>query len=183
MDQVVAAAAGASHTIHNVEVRRIQNPKSRRKSFRKKVGMDMTQSEYEELTKSNSFGHVGLLESGYLIAESLGWEITNWAEEIKPVYAKDHNTVLGTIQVAHGTSTISSHFIHLHFEAHSGVESDTDEIAIHGTPPINLRFINGVFGDDATAAAILRAARVIRSAPAGLITVLDLPLRENTPYS
>ena len=52
-----------------------------------------------------------------------------------------------------------------------------DEIVVDGTPPLKLRFEGGVFGDDATAAAVLRAARVIPHTRRGLMTVLDLPLR------
>ena len=45
------------------------------------------------------------------------------------------------------------------------------------TPPLKLRFENGVFGDEATAAAVLRAAKVIPHTRRGIATVLDLPLR------
>lgn len=182
MDQIVVAAAGASHSIRRVEVRRIQNPTPRRESFRKKVGMNLPRLEYENLAASGTFGHVGLVESGRLIAAGLGWQITNWAERLKPVQPDPLGVVLGTVQVARGT-TSDDRVVHLHFEAHSGVRGDFDEIEIQGTPPLRLRFEGGVFGEDATAAAILRAARVIRSAPPGLITVLDLPLREHTPRS
>ncbi|MCA9513633.1 MAG: hypothetical protein KC635_01705, partial [Myxococcales bacterium] len=65
----------------------------------------------------------------------------------------------------------------LHFAAHSGVAASYDAIRLDGTPPISLRFDGGVFGDDATVAAVLAAARVIPRAPRGLVTVLDLPLR------
>ena len=144
--------------------------------------MNLPRLEYENLAASGTFGHVGLVESGRLIAAGLGWQITNWAERLKPVQPDPLGVVLGTVQVARGT-TSEDRVVHLHFEAHSGVRGDFDEIEIQGTPPLRLRFEGGVFGEDATAAAILRAARVIRSAPPGLITVLDLPLREHTPRS
>jgi hypothetical protein len=155
MDQIVVAAAGASHNIRSVEVRRVQNPGPRRESFRKKVGMNMPRLEYENLAASGTFGHVGMVESGRLIAAGLGWEINNWAERLKPVHPEPHGLVLGTVQVTRGT-TADGRIIHLHFEAHSGVRDNFDEIEIQGTPPLKLRFIGGVFGEDATAAAVLR---------------------------
>ncbi len=181
MDQIVVAAAGASHGVRSVAVHRVQNPAPRRESFREKVGMDIPRLEYDRLAASGTFGHVGLVESGCLIAAGLGWEISNWTERLEPVQSDGQDLVLGTMQIAHGT-TADGREIHLHFEAQSGVRDDFDEIAVEGTPPIKLRFLGGVFGDEATAAAVLRAARVIRSAPRGLITVLDLPLREYTSY-
>ena len=177
MDQIVVAAAGASHGVQSVTVQRMQNPGPRRESFRKKVGMDIPRSEYDRLTASGTFGHVGLVESGRLIAAGLGWEVSNWTERLDPVQPDGQDLVRGTVQIARGT-TADGREIHLHFEAQSGVREDFDEITIEGMPPIKLRFLGGVFGDEATAAAVLRAARVIRSAPRGLITVLDLPLRE-----
>ena len=65
----------------------------------------------------------------------------------------------------------------LHFEAQSGATHPYDAVTIEGSPPLHLRFQGGVFGDDATAAAVLRAARIVPSARPGLLTVLDLPLR------
>ena len=182
MDQIVVAAAGASHSVRSVAVHRVQNPGPRRESFRKKVGMDMPRPEYDRLAASGTFGHVGLVESGRLIAAGLGWEVSNWTERLDPVQPDGQGPVRGTVQIAHGT-TADGRAIHLHFEAQSGVREDFDEIAVEGRPPIKLRFLGGVFGDEATAAAVLRAARVIRSAPRGLITVLDLPLREHASHS
>jgi hypothetical protein len=67
--------------------------------------------------------------------------------------------------------------LHLHFEAQAGVEDDVDEVILDATPPLHLRFVGGVAGDEGTAAAVLRVARVIPSAPRGFITALDLPLQ------
>ena len=89
--------------------------------------------------------------------------------------------MLGTLQRLEG-ATADGRTVRLHFEAQAGVEASFDEIEIDGTPPLTLRFVGGVFGDDATAAAVLRAARVIPSAARGLLTVLDLPLRAR-PHS
>ena len=82
----------------------------------------------------------------------------------------------GTLETLRGATT-DGRVVRLHFEANAAVDEEYDEIVVDGTPPLKLRFDGGVFGDDATAAAVLRAARVIPNTRRGLVTVLDLPLR------
>ncbi len=176
MDQFPVTLTGATHDVRSVAVTRMQNPRRRRLSFQRKVGMDISRDEYDERARGGGFGHVGLIESGRLIAAGLGWNIEGWTDTLEPVQPDPEGPVLGTRQVLHG-STRDGRTVDLHFEAQSGVEEDYDETVVDGTPPLRVRFVGGVFGDDGTAAAVLRAARVIPSAPRGLITVLDLPLR------
>ena len=95
---------------------------------------------------------------------------------MRPCEVDGSDTVAGTLETLSG-STYDGHELSLHFEANASVEEEYDEIVVDGTPPLRLRFEGGVFGDDATAAAVLRAARVIPHTRRGLATVLDLPLR------
>jgi 4-hydroxy-tetrahydrodipicolinate reductase len=176
MDQFPVSLTGATHDVRSVRVTRVQNPRRRRIPFQKKVGMDITREEYAARQAAGGFGHVGLVESGRLIAAGLGWSIDAWDNTLEAVLSPSDDLVLGTRQILRG-ETADGRSIALRFEAQSGVEEDFDETIIEGTPPLHVRFQGGVFGDDGTAAAVLRAARVIPSAPRGLITVLDLPLR------
>lgn len=181
MDQLVVTLRAASHAIRAVTVRRVQDPRPRRLPFQRKVGLGLSRHDYDALAASGKFGHVGLEESGWLVAAGLGWDIDGWTTTLEPVQPDPQGPVLGTLQRLQG-ATADGRTVLLHFEAHSGVEASFDEIEIDGTPPLKLRFVGGVFGDDATAAAVLRAARVIPSAARGLLTVLDLPLRAR-PHS
>ena len=176
IDQLPVALSAASHDIESVVVMRVQNPQQRRVLFQEKVGMNITRDEYETRIDSGKFGHVGLEESGWLIAAGLGWEIVDWEHSLEPVQPEEDGLVLGTLERLRGT-TPDGKALTLHFEAQSGVDPPYDSIDIDGTPPLHLRFEGGVLGDEATAASILRCARVIPSAPRGLVTVLDLPLR------
>ncbi|MCZ6544415.1 MAG: dihydrodipicolinate reductase [Chloroflexi bacterium] len=176
MDQLPVALSAASHDIQSVVIMRVQNPQHRRVPFQEKVGMNITRDEYETRIDSGQFGHVGLEESGWLIAAGLGWEIVDWEHSLEPVQPDQNGLVLGTLERLRGT-TPDGKALTLHFEAQSGVDPPYDSIDIDGTPPLHLRFEGGVLGDEATAASILRCARVIPSAPRGLVTVLDLPLR------
>jgi 4-hydroxy-tetrahydrodipicolinate reductase len=176
MDQLVVALSGASHDIRSVTVKRVQDPTPRREPFQHKVGLNITRAQYDARAESGEFGHVGLVESGRLIAAGLGWQIDDWTDTLEPVQPNPDGLVLGMLEILEGTSP-DGHTVRLHWEAQGGVDESYDEIIVDGTPPLTLRFIGGVFGDDATSAAVLRAAKAIPSAAPGLLTVLDLPLR------
>ena len=111
-----------------------------------------------------------------LLAYPLGWKITDWRHDMVPCEVPGQELVAGTLETLEG-STYDGHTVRLHFEANASVDEEYDEIVVDGTPPLRLRFEGGVFGDDATAASVLRAARVIPHTRRGLMTVLDLPLR------
>ena len=146
-----------------------------RDAFKEKVGMDITLQEYEKRLDGSHFGHVGLEESGRLIAVGFGWQIDTWEHDMLPVQPDPDGLVLGTRETLRGM-TADGRCISLHFEARSGIDVSYDEIIVDGAPPLHLRFEPGVPGDETTVASVLRCARVIPRAPRGLQTVLDLPL-------
>jgi hypothetical protein len=176
MDQLPVALTSVTHSVRSVTVKRVQNPQARRVPFQEKVGMNIPRGEYETRLDSGTFGHVGLEESGHLLAQGLGWDIQDWKRTIGPVQPDPDGLVLGTLEVLRGT-TADGKALTLHFEAQSGVDPAYDSIEIDGTPPLHMRFQGGVLGDEATAAAILRCARVMPAVPPGLVTVLDIPWR------
>lgn len=176
MDRLPVLLAAAAREIRSVSVTRVQDPRKRRLQFQRKVGLGLPRADYDALLASGTFGHVGLEESARLIAAGLGWEIIDWDEKIKPIHPDPRGPVLGTLQTLVGR-TADGRSLRLHFEANATVPTDYDLIEIDGAPPLHLRLDGGVAGDDATAATVLQAARVLHGAPRGLITVLDLPLR------
>lgn len=176
MDRLVVALRSATHDVRRIRVERVQDPRPRRLPFREKVGVGLARAAWDDLAATGTFGHVGLEESARLVAAGFGWEIERFEGRLEPVQPDPDGPVLGTLQELWG-ETADGRRLELHFAAHSGVAASYDAIRLDGTPPISLRFDGGVFGDDATVAAVLAAARVIPRAPRGLVTVLDLPLR------
>ena len=175
MDRLPLAMASISHSIQSIRVERVQDPTSRRRPFQVKVGMGISAKEFEELASSGSFGHVGLEESARLIAAGLEWDIEDWDHNIEPVLAETGEKVNGLIESLKA-STADGRTLTLHFSAHSSVDESFDAIKIEGMPDVNLKITGGVAGDDATAASVLQAARVVKSARTGLISILELPL-------
>ena len=176
MDALPASLISISHSIQSVSVRRVQDPSRRRVPFQQKVGMGLSPAQWDERRDAGGFGHVGLVESARLLGDALGWTLTDWQHDMVPCRAAGQELVQGTLETLRGTAS-DGRFVDLHFEANAAVDEEYDEIVVDGTPPLKLRFDGGVFGDDATAAAVLRAARVIPNTRRGLVTVLDLPLR------
>ena len=176
MDRLPVFLASASHSIRSVRVERVQDPTPRRLPFQRKVGVGLTRAEFDTKAASGAFGHVGLEESGRLIAAGLGWRIDAWSRDLHAVQPDPEGPVLGLLETLSG-STADGRTLSLHFEAQTGVLESYDAVTIEGTPPLRARFVGGVLGDAATAAAVLRAAQVVASARRGLVTVLDLPLR------
>ena len=176
MDALPASLSSISHSIRKVRVERVQNPRRRRVPFQQKVGLDFTREQWETRRDAGGFGHVGLEESARLLAYALGWKLIDWQHEMAPIQAAAEEPVQGTLETLRG-ATYEGHVVELHFEANGGAAEEYDQIEVDGTPPLKLRFEGGVFGDDATVASVLRAARVIPHTRRGLATVLDLPLR------
>lgn len=176
MDALPASLSSISHSIRRVRVERVQNPRRRRVPFQQKVGLDLTRAQWEAKRDAGGFGHVGLEESARLLAYALGWKLIDWQHEMRPIQPDAGGPVQGTLETLRG-ATYDGHVVELHFEANGATPEEYDQIEVEGTPPLKLRFEGGVFGDDATIASVLRAARVIPHTRRGLATVLDLPLR------
>ena len=180
MDRLPVFLASASSDIRSIRVERVQDPTSRRLPFQRKVGVGLSRAEFDAKAAGGGFGHVGLEESGRLIAVGLGWRIDGWTRDLRPVQPDPGAPVQGLVETLTG-ATDDGRRVSLLFEAQSGVAEPYDAVTIEGAPPLSLRFAGGVHGDAATAAAVVRAAHVLASAGHGLLTVLDLPLRRRPP--
>ena len=173
MDTLVATLSGVCQRVERVRLARIVDVATRRPQLQRKVGVGLTIEEFRSRVAAGRFGHVGLQESGWLVAVGLGWRLDTLEETIEPVEGADGRAA-GMRQVA--TATLGGRtVIEAVVQMSTGAERPRDEIELEGTPPVRLVIEGGVQGDLATAAVIVNAApRVVEHAP-GLITMLDLP--------
>ena len=185
MDTWPLAMTAVCQDVKQMKAVRIQDASPRRAPFQKKIGAGCTLEEFKKLVDAGTLKHVGLAESLAMIADGLGWELEEINEELEPVVAKtevrsDFITVKpgqasGVKQVAHGFKK-GQEVITLDFQAYLGAEEPRDAIYISGTPNIEVVIKGGINGDIATAAIIVNSIpRVIR-APAGLLTMKDIPI-------
>ncbi len=181
MDFLPSVLTSVCREVKHIKVERVQDARPRRKPFHDKIGVGLTQSEFEE--KREGIRHVGLPESVYLIADAMNWELTNVDEILESIQAESPiqtesgmvspGNVAGVRQVARGYQN-DQEVIRLVFEAAVGIEESHDSIYITGDPTFNSTVDGGINGDIATSAIIVNVIRSIRRAAPGLKTMLDI---------
>lgn len=183
MDLLPLSLTAACREVRSVKVTRIVNASRRRKPLQEKIGVALTQEEFEEKIASGG-GHVGLAESVALIAKGFGWDLDNIEQAIEPVIAESaidqsslqvkRGQVIGLKQKARANAD-GEEVISLDLRMYLGA-LDRDQITVSGTPELKVTFEGGVHGDLATPAVVVNSIPQVINAPPGLLTVLDLPV-------
>jgi len=184
MDTFPIVMTGVCHSVEHIRVARIQDARSRRLPFQKKIGAGLTTAGFAELKATGKLRHVGLRESADMIAASMGWVIDEYSETIDPIIAKqDVSSDFITVKAgqAAGVEQISivkmngKEIMRMEFQAYLGAPESHDTVYITGTPNLEAKVKGGVHGDLATAAMAVNSIPRVINAPPGLITMKDLP--------
>lgn len=185
MDTWPLFMTGVCKEVKEIKAVRIQDARSRRLPFQKKIGAGCTPEEFQKLVDAGTLRHVGLSESIAMIAAGLGWELDDITESIEPImtsepvqsqYIKvEPGQAAGVRQVGLGLKGNKA-VITLEFEASLGASESYDAVYITGTPNMEVVIKGGTHGDIATAAIVVNAARRVIDAPPGLLTMKDLPI-------
>lgn len=187
LDALPVLLARPCETVQSVRAVRVVDTALRRKQLQLKTGAGLTVQEFEDAVKAGELGHVGLSESGALIARGLGWQVAapQIEETIEPVLRKvtvetewvkalpEHCKGQFQRVIVRGEKGMT---ITLELTMELGAPEEYDEIIIEGEPKVHARIIGGVFGDSATAGCTANILHQVRMARPGLLTVLDLPL-------
>lgn len=187
MDLFPVVATGVCREVAGVRVTRIQDATTRRIPFQQKIGAGLDLDTFERKRQEGTLRHVGLGESLFLLAGSLGWTIETWDETLEPVIAqKELSCGLGPIpagnaagvrQIARG-KTSTGEELELEFVAAIGQDDPHDRVEIDGTPPVNVVFEGGIHGDISTSAVTINTLPRLIEAPAGLHTMASIaPVR------
>lgn len=184
MDTLPIAVTAVCQTVESIRVERVVDAGERRLPLQKKVGAGLTRAAFDELVAAGRVRHVGLEESARMVASALGWALDDYQETIEPVIAErtlrsrylevQPGQVAGVRQVGVGRMGGNA-VITLELRMHLGAGRSVDAIYVEGTPPLRMT-MEGVHGDLATAAMVVNAIPRVISAPAGLVTMKDLPL-------
>ncbi|MEM2589603.1 MAG: NADP-binding protein, partial [Candidatus Bathyarchaeia archaeon] len=187
MDALVITLTAACQKIEKIEAVRVMNAATRRLPFQKKIGAGLTVEEFKQkIAKGEITGHVGLEQSIAMIADALAWELDEIkAEPVEPVIAKEPvksdfikveaGKVAGLRQTAKGVMK-GKEVIVLDFQAYIGAKEEYDAITITGVPTIKQKIQPCVHGDAGTVAVIVNSIPKVLKAPAGLLTMKDLPV-------
>ena len=186
MDTLPLILLTASQQVQSIRVTRIVDVGKRRIQLQRKVGVGLSVMAFQQAAGSGGLGHVGLRESLFMIADTLGWKLEDVRETIEPVVAKDKkNTEYFSVDRGYSAGLKQSavgmlngrEAIRLDLEMSLGAANPQDTVEIDGAPPIKVVIPGGVQGDMATAAVVVNCIPAIaRSRQTGLLTMRDLPL-------
>lgn len=185
MDTWPLVMTGVCQEIKQIKVVRIQDASDRRLPFQQKIGAGRSVEEFNKLVQAGVLRHVGLPESIAMIAAGLGWRLDEITEKIEPVIAESEvrsqfvtvylGKVAGVRQIGYGWKNGQA-VITLDFQAYIGAKESYDAVYITGTPDMEVVIKGGVNGDIATAAMVVNCIPRVMHAPAGLLTMKDLPI-------
>ncbi|MGC8999019.1 MAG: Gfo/Idh/MocA family oxidoreductase [Candidatus Bathyarchaeia archaeon] len=187
MDTLVITLTAACQKIEKIEAVRVMNAAKRRLPFQKKIGAGLTVEEFKQkIEKGEITGHVGLVQSIAMIAAALAWKLDEIkVDPVEPVIAKeqvksdfikvDAGKIAGLRQTARGIMK-GKEVIVLDFKAYISAEEEYDAITITGVPTIKQKIQPCIHGDAGTVAVIINSIPKVLKAPAGLVTMKDLPV-------
>jgi 4-hydroxy-tetrahydrodipicolinate reductase len=148
------------------------------------VGASLSVEEFREQEKTGRFGHIGMRESVALLGRALGFGLDSITQRLEPVLATEERTtrfltvprgaVAGIHNVGQGARAGET-LVELDLSMYVGAPEPRDEVFLHGSPDLHLRFLGGIPGDSATAAILVNSVPQVVAAAPGLVTVLDLP--------
>jgi len=185
MDLLPVCLTGVSRTVRAVHVQRVVNASTRRGPLQRKIGSGLPPAEFRRLFKAGKAGHAGLKESLALIAQCLGWKVTNIVEAGNAVVA-DYDIRTQHVAVKKG-QTCGLHqraearvngevCLTLDLKMYLNAPNPHDAVQIEGEPPINAVINGGVAGDQATVAALVNTVPRLLQARPGLLLMTDLPV-------
>jgi 4-hydroxy-tetrahydrodipicolinate reductase len=189
MDALVLALSGATRDVTHILVERVLDPISRRRAFQKKVGIGLQYQDAVRQVAAGRLGHVGLRLSALLVARGMGWTVSGTTDDLRIVCAGDSPArrsrkaprpdaeVIG-LQQAVTVSDARGVRIRMEMVMVAGTEGTHDAITIAGEPDLHLWIQGGIPGDSATVSCLINGMSHVLTPPrAGLLTLLDLPLR------
>lgn len=183
MDYLPSVLSSVCQNIEHITVERIQDATPRRIPFQRKIGAGLSLEAFKEREEQGTLRHVGLQESIYLVAQSLGLTLDGVTEDLQPVIASETiatDTMIIKKGEARGVEQIGYGYqngvqkIKMQFKAAIGEQRSYDRIIIKGVPSFVSEIDGGVNGDIATCAIAINSISSILKAPDGLLTMADI---------
>ncbi len=176
--------------VDRIEASRVNDLSPFGPTVMKGQGVGTTVAEFEKgVADGTIVGHIGFPESIMLIARALGWEIDLIEETREPIITEVERAtqwvtvapgdVAGCRHVGKGYSKgeLKIHLIHPQQIHPQLAGQDTgDYIRIYGDPNVNMANTPEIPGGKGTYASTGNYIPLMRDAPAGMKTVIDLPL-------
>ncbi len=190
MDLLAICISGVMSDVKNMEISRINSLSPFGPTVMEEQGVGLSLDQFnEKLINNDISGHVGFIESTYMIAKALGLEVKSFEQSMSPIVTNiDRTSPYGFAKagdvagvdmrsVAKLSNNTKINMIHpQQIEPELEGISTGDYITIKGTPSINLSNVPEVEGGIGTIAICVNMIpHVINSKP-GLKTMIDLPV-------
>ncbi|MDO8614805.1 MAG: dihydrodipicolinate reductase [Dehalococcoidia bacterium] len=186
MDLLPLMLLTACQQVKSVRVERVVDVATRRIQLQRKTGVGLSVQGFQRGASDGAVGHVGLRESLFMIADTLGWKLEDVSETLEPVIAREKRSteyfsiergyVAGLRQSTRGMMS-GQEVLRLDLEMSLGARDPHDSIEIDARPPIKMTIPGGIHGDIATASVIANVIPAIaRGRMLGLLSMRDLPL-------
>ena len=188
-DALVLTATGACWDVSSIEVARVVNLSGFSETILARLGIGYGLDEFALRVRNGSItGHIGFPQSMRVVADSLGKSIETIDREIEPVigdrlYERPHGKTNSGLTAGfhqHYTCIVDGKpwFTAL-FTGHLdptdlGLEP-LDSITISGSTPVHMEIRPGLNPQTASVALVANSLRRLVAAPAGWVSVADLP--------
>lgn len=190
LDALVVMWSSVCLRVDGIEASRVNDLSPFGPTVMKGQGVGTTVAEFEKGVADGAIvGHIGFPESIMLIGKALGWEIDLIEETREPIVtAVERSTrwvhvapgdVAGCRHVGKGYSEgeLKIHLIHpQQIHPHLAGQETGDYIRIHGEPTVDMQNTPEIPGGKGTFASAGNYIPLMRDAPSGMKTVIDLPI-------
>jgi 4-hydroxy-tetrahydrodipicolinate reductase len=185
MDALALTLTAPCRRVRRVSVTRVVDAAARKLPLQRRVGAGLNLGQFRRAVTEGTVRHVGLVESAHMIAGALGWKLDRVDETLEPAIApRDLDTeylripagAAAGIKQAVRAYRSGELAISLDLQVYVGAESPRDHVLVDGDPPVDATIAGGVNGEIAAAAVLLNSLPRVLAAPAGMLTVKDLPL-------
>jgi 4-hydroxy-tetrahydrodipicolinate reductase len=185
MDTLALALTAPCAFVRRISVTRVVDAAARKLALQRRVGAGLNMGQFRRAVTEGTVRHVGLVESAHLIAAGLGWKLDRVDESLEPAIApRDLDTQELRIPAGAAAGIRQSVrayrsgelAISLDLQVYVGAESPRDHVLVDGDPPVDATIAGGINGEVATAAVLVNSLPHVLLAPAGVLTMRDLPL-------
>jgi 2,4-diaminopentanoate dehydrogenase len=188
-DALVLTVSGICAEVRSLRVERVVDLSGFGAAVLRRIGIGFTATQFAQGCRDGSItGHIGFPQSMRIVASALGVEIIRIDRQIEPILASqtiptraftiDAGATAGFRQrySAHAGDGV---WFEAFFTGHvapglAGLEP-RDEIALDASPPFKVVTSPGMNAQSGSAAVIANSVRRVAAAPAGWLTVADLP--------
>jgi 2,4-diaminopentanoate dehydrogenase len=185
MDALPLALTGPCARVRRVSVTRVVDAASRSLALQRRVGAGLNLTQFRRAVSEGAVRHVGLVQSAYMIASTLGWKLARVDETLEPAIApRDLDTEY--LRIAAGAAagirqSVRAYrdgelAVSLDLQIYVGAEAPRDHLLIDADPPIDATIAGGINGELATAALLVNSLPRVLAARPGLLNATELPL-------